>query len=123
MNNQMNNQKNNQTTYQIERFLRLQIAQLIRLIPFDILVQNSHIISYRNKQFIPIIFKNRNDYYIHLIKSLKNILRFLKSKKGKDLIRQLKLKKFKMRILITHSGFIIFQIKKDYTIYQIKRCY
>lgn len=97
-----------------EKHLRFQIIRLTRLIPFVIVVQKSAIISYNNKKFIPIIFKTRCDYYKILIKSLRLIIHMLKSNIGKNMLKQIKNQNLKMRIIITHSGHIIFQIRKKY---------
>jgi hypothetical protein len=92
--------------------LRMLMAKLKRLIPFTILVQNSKILHIKNQKFFPIIFLTRNDYYKMIISALQKIVYYFNTQSGKKFLKNLIRNKWKLRIIITQSGKIIFQIKK-----------
>lgn len=95
-----------------EMRLRMIIAKLRRLIPYTILVQNSKILYIKNKKFFPIIFFTRNDYYTMIITTMYKIVYYFKTTAGKKFIKNLIQHKCQLRIIISQSGKIIFQIKK-----------
>jgi len=94
--------------------LKMIIAKLSKLIPFRIYVQKSKIIYLANQKFIPIIFLTKCDYYKMIIKSMCKIYNYFKSPRGIKLSQTIKIKNLKLRIIITQSGKLIFQIKKYY---------
>lgn len=95
-----------------EMKLRLKIAQLRKLIPFDILVQNSQLLHIKNQKFFPIIFLARKDYYKMIISALYQIVYYFNTKSGKNFMKYLIHNKLKLRIIITQSRKIIFQMKR-----------
>jgi hypothetical protein len=103
-NNFMNNIK--------EIKLRLKIAKLRKLIPFTVVVQNSQLLHIKNQKFFPIIFLTRKDYYKMIIFALYKIIYYFNTKPGKNFLKYLIHNKWKLRIIITQSRKIIFQIKR-----------
>jgi hypothetical protein len=103
-NNFMNNIK--------EMKLRLKIAKLRKLIPFTVVVQNSQLLHIKNQKFFPIIFLTRKDYYKMIISALYKIVYYFNTKPGKNFLKYLIHNKWKLRIIITQSRKIIFQIKR-----------